>query len=89
MNRELKILLVEDNAGDAFLINEALSTANLYSATQPGGSLFGLQDSNPVNQSVVYAGNAGSTQNFGTTLDPMVGGRIGGINVFGGGLCRH
>src|SRR5689334_16517815 len=27
----------------------ALSTANLYSAVQPGGSLFGLQLSNPVN----------------------------------------
>ena len=26
----------------------ALSTANLYSAVQPGGSLFGLQESNPV-----------------------------------------
>src|SRR6202049_5134983 len=25
----------------------ALSTANLYSAVQPGGSLFGLQESNP------------------------------------------
>jgi len=27
----------------------ALSTANLYSATQPGGSLYGLNDSNPFN----------------------------------------
>src|SRR5437762_4846504 len=26
----------------------ALSTANLYSAVQPGGSLYGLQHSNPV-----------------------------------------
>ena len=30
----------------------ALSTANLYSAVQPGGSLFGLQLSNPVNNNV-------------------------------------
>ena len=30
----------------------ALSTANLYSAVQPGGSLFGLQESNPVNTDV-------------------------------------
>ena len=29
----------------------ALSTANLYSAVQPGGSLFGLQASNPVTYS--------------------------------------
>jgi len=26
----------------------ALSTANLYSATQPGGSLYGLNNSNPI-----------------------------------------
>src|SRR3989449_5661583 len=29
----------------------ALSTANLYSAVQPGGSLYGLQHSNPVDRS--------------------------------------
>ena len=34
----------------------ALSTANLYTAVQPGGSLFGLQASNPVDVSVAYAG---------------------------------
>jgi uncharacterized protein GlcG (DUF336 family) len=61
----------------------ALSTANLYSAVQPGGSLFGLQHSNPVNTRVAY--KEGSQQ-FGTQNDPMVGERIGGMNVFGGGL---
>ena len=34
----------------------ALSTANLYSAVQPGGSLFGLQASNPVDTGVAYGG---------------------------------
>src|ERR1700685_3786065 len=34
----------------------ALSTANLYSAVQPGGSLFGLQESNPVDTGVAYQG---------------------------------
>ena len=34
----------------------ALSTANLYSAVQPGGSLFGLQESNPVSTDVAYQG---------------------------------
>jgi hypothetical protein len=29
-----------------------LSTANLYSAVQPGGSLYGLQHSNPVDPEV-------------------------------------
>ena len=37
------------NTANAFsLPNFALSTANLYTAVQPGGSLFGLQESNPV-----------------------------------------
>ncbi len=64
----------------------ALSTANLYSAVQPGGSLFGLQESNPVDPAVAYASPA---LNFGTQSDPMVGNRIGGINVFGGGLALY
>src|SRR6202161_1371841 len=36
----------------------ALSTANLYSAVQPGGSLFGLQESNPVDTAVAYGGQS-------------------------------
>ena len=62
----------------------ALSTANLYSAVQPGGSLFGLQESNPVNTDAAYAGADGT--NYGKVNDPMVGKKIGGVNVFGGGL---
>ena len=61
----------------------ALSTANLYSAVQPGGSLFGLQFSNPVNAAVAYAGEA---ERFGRKNDPLIGKKIGGVNVFGGGL---
>ena len=60
-----------------------MSTANLYSAVQPGGSLFGLQESNPVDVSVAYKGPSAS---YGKSDDPMVGSKIGGINVFGGGL---
>jgi hypothetical protein len=72
------------NTGNAFsLPHLALSSANLYAATQPGGTLFGLQESNPVDPDVAYAGNVAD---FGTEHDPMVGKRIGGINVFGGGL---
>jgi len=63
----------------------ALSTANLYSAVQPGGSLYGLQHSNPVDTAVAYDDEV-SASNFGTSSDPMVGHRIGGVNVFGGGL---
>ena len=61
----------------------ALSTANLYSPVQPGGSLFGLQDSNPVNTDSAYGGDVALV---GTLSDPMVGTKIGGVNVFGGGL---
>src|SRR6185436_344443 len=72
------------NTANAFsLPGLALSTANLFSAVQPGGSLFGLQESNPVDTGVAYGG---SPSNYGRSNDPMVGGRIGGVNVFGGGL---
>ncbi|HVJ55164.1 MAG TPA: heme-binding protein [Aliidongia sp.] len=64
----------------------ALSTANLYSATQPGGSLYGLQASNPVSADAAYAG---SSSRFGGPNDPMVGNRIGGVNVFGGGFALY
>src|SRR5437667_3098376 len=64
----------------------ALSTANLYSAVQPGGSLFGLQESNPVDTQAAYAG---PSSNYGAPQDPMVGHKIGGINVFGGGLALY
>lgn len=64
----------------------ALSTAQLYSAVQPGGSLYGVQHSNPVNTEVAYAGDP---KNYGQENDPMVGGKIGGVNVFGGGLALY
>jgi uncharacterized protein GlcG (DUF336 family) len=75
------------NTANAFsLPGLALSTANIYSAVQPGGSLYGLQASNPVDTNVAYGGNPA---NNGQSNDPMVGGRIGGINVFGGGLALY
>lgn len=72
------------NTANAFsLPGLALSTANLFAAVQPGGSLYGLQHSNPVDTSVAYGGDP---DHYGTPTDPMVGKRIGGVNVFGGGL---
>jgi hypothetical protein len=53
---------------------------------QPGGSLYGLQESNPVDTRVAYKGPASA---FGTQSDPMIGEQIGGINVFGGGLALY
>jgi uncharacterized protein GlcG (DUF336 family) len=72
------------NTANAFsLPGLALSTANLFTAVQPGGSLFGLQFSNPVDTAVAYGGDS---EKIGTDKDPMVGKKIGGVNVFGGGL---
>ena len=72
------------NTANAFsLPGLALSTANLFSAVQPGGSLYGLQHSNPVDTEAAYSGNSA---NNGQPNDPMVGPEIGGVNVFGGGL---
>lgn len=67
----------------------ALSTANLFSAVQPGGSLFGLQHSNPVDTAVSYGDSShdgGTANNYGKTNDPLNGQFVGGVNVFGGGL---
>jgi uncharacterized protein GlcG (DUF336 family) len=82
------------NTANAFSLDGlSLSTANLYSATQGtssatplGGSLFGLQFSNPVDPAVAYGGNPADA---GTKNDPMVGNRVGGVNVFGGGLALY
>ncbi len=82
----------------------ALSTANLFTAVQPGGSLYGLQHSNPVDSEIAYGNENGpppgfsnasfqqgpsKAQDFGTPKDPMVGQRVGGVNVFGGGLALY
>jgi uncharacterized protein GlcG (DUF336 family) len=54
----------------------ALSTANLYGPTQPGGSLYGLNNSNPFNP-------AFQPQNSGIGFVP------GGIITFGGGVALY
>jgi uncharacterized protein GlcG (DUF336 family) len=75
-----------NTANSLSLDGYAISTANLYSPTQPGGSLFGLQHSNPVDASQAYLGNPA---NYGTNNDPLKNKRIGGVNVFGGGLALY
>lgn len=76
----------------------ALSTANLYSAVNPGGSLYGLQHSNPVAGAEAYGDRTGAggayagpanTATYGTASDPMIGIVIGGVNIFGGGLALY
>ncbi len=72
------------NTGNAFSLDGlAISSGALFAAVQPGGSLFGLQESNPVDANTAYQG---TPTTYGTAIDPLVGKRVGGINVFGGGL---
>jgi uncharacterized protein GlcG (DUF336 family) len=72
------------NTGNAFSLDGlAISSGALFAAVQPGGSLYGLQESNPVNAEDAYKGKPA---NYGKVNDPLVGNRVGGINVFGGGL---
>jgi uncharacterized protein GlcG (DUF336 family) len=54
----------------------ALSTANLYGPTQPGGSLYGLNNSNPFNPKF-------------NTPDTGIGFVVGGIITFGGGVALY
>jgi Haem degrading protein HbpS-like len=64
----------------------AVCAGRLWAAVQPAGSLYGLQHSNPVDTETAYRGPA---QDFGQSDDPMNGRRIGGVNVFGGGLALY
>jgi uncharacterized protein GlcG (DUF336 family) len=64
----------------------AISTGILFSTTHENASLQGLQFSNPVDPTAAYAG---SPTLYGTPNDPLVGKRIGGVNVFGGGLALY
>ena len=71
----------------------ALSTANLYSATQPGGSLYGLNNSNPFNPAFLPQGSGigkvpGGVITFGGGVALYSGGKvIGGLGVSGDSAC--
>ncbi|AZO09443.1 heme-binding protein [Mesorhizobium sp. M3A.F.Ca.ET.080.04.2.1] len=75
-----------NTANGLSLAQMALSTANLYAGVQPGGPLFGLQATNPVNLAAAFAGEA---RTFGSVNDPLIGKPIGGVVVFGGGLALY
>jgi len=63
----------------------ALSTANVYAASQPGQSLYSLATSAPPNAQAAV----GNPVSFGTSNDPMVGKAVGGVIVFAGGLALY
>jgi len=75
-----------NTASSLCLSSFAFSTANLFQPAQPDGFLFGLQHSNPVDAHQAYDGNSAD---WGTSKDDMKGEKIGGVNVFGGGLCLY
>lgn len=60
----------------------AISTANIYAASQPGQSLYSLITAAPPNPAAAF----GNPTTFGTPNDPIVGNPVGGIIVFAGGL---
>jgi uncharacterized protein GlcG (DUF336 family) len=60
----------------------ALSTANLYASTLPGGSLWGLNESNPFNAFYNQI-TTGSGPGTGVGQNP------GGIITFGGGVALY
>ncbi|HET7348297.1 MAG TPA: hypothetical protein VFJ10_13270, partial [Acidobacteriaceae bacterium] len=61
----------------------AISTANIFAASQPGQSLYSLATSGPPNPQAAF----GDPATFGTPNDPMIGKAVGGVIVFGGGLA--
>jgi uncharacterized protein GlcG (DUF336 family) len=68
------IAIAKANTANAFSNDKlALSTANLYAPTQPGGSLYGLNNSNPFNPDYL-------------PQDSGIGRVPGGVITFGGGV---
>jgi uncharacterized protein GlcG (DUF336 family) len=68
------------------LAQMAISTANLYAGALPGGPLFALMTTNPPAAELITAGDP---QSYGTASDPLIGKRLGGVVVFGGGLALY
>jgi uncharacterized protein GlcG (DUF336 family) len=81
------IAIAKANTANALsLPTFAFSTANLYFGAQPGGFLFGLAETNPVDPATMYGG---ASTLYGTADDPMVGKKASGVVVFGGGLALY
>lgn len=77
------------NTANSLSLDElAISTGAVSVAVYPGGSLYGLQHSNPVDTAAAY-GSIGTGSTLGDAGDPMEGSHIGGINVFGGGVAIY
>jgi uncharacterized protein GlcG (DUF336 family) len=81
------IAIAKANTANALsLPGFALSTANLYAGAQPGGFLYGIEQTNPVDTASMYGGDPVC---YGAAGDPMVGKKASGMVVFGGGLALY
>jgi uncharacterized protein GlcG (DUF336 family) len=88
------IAIAKANTANGFSHEKlALSTANLYAPTQPGGPLYGLNNSNPFNPEYLPQGSGigrvpGGVITFGGGVPLYAGGRvIGGLGVSGDTAC--
>jgi uncharacterized protein GlcG (DUF336 family) len=80
------IAMEKANTANGFSVKQmAISSANAFAPTQPGQPLYGLITSSPPSAELAN----GDSNQFGTASDPMIGKRVGGIIVFGGGLALY
>jgi uncharacterized protein GlcG (DUF336 family) len=88
------IAIAKANTANGFSNDQlALSTANLYAPTQPGGPLYGLNNSNPFNPAFLPQGSGlgrvpGGVITFGGGVALYSGGKvIGGLGLSGDSAC--
>lgn len=88
------IAIAKANTANGFSNDQlALSTANLYAPTQPGGSLYGLNNSNPFNPDYLAQGSGigrvpGGIITFGGGVPLYLDGKvIGGLGLSGNTAC--
>lgn len=88
------IAIAKANTANGFSNDKlALSTANLYGPTQPGGSLYGLNNSNPFNPDYLPQGSGigrvpGGVITFGGGVPLYASGKvIGGLGLSGDTAC--
>lgn len=88
------IAIAKANTANGFSNDQlALSTANLYGPTQPGGPLYGLNNSNPFNPAFLPQGAGlgrvpGGVITFGGGVALYSGGKvIGGLGLSGDSAC--
>jgi uncharacterized protein GlcG (DUF336 family) len=81
------IAIAKANTANGFSLPAfAFSTANLYYGAQPGGFLYGILETNPVDTASMYGGDSAK---YGTPGDPMTGKKASGGVVFAGGLALY